>query len=243
MGEVSHLGLAVALGFGGVGYALRLSWAALARRRALKLRDKRRRERLKPWSVPEPWRGYVGRAQTAQDRMDRLCSAAGTGPLSDQLAAARFRMTEATEQVWALSKSGAEVFAQAAKVGEIGRELAQVQAGLRPGARSTGGSTREWLEGREAALAAELRELRRTQGVAAKLAGDASAIVTQMESLVTQAAELISNGSPSELADLALHLRALGSAMQDAMEAGAAPAAGGSEPPAGPPGAGPGYPV
>jgi hypothetical protein len=175
--------------------------------------------------------------------MERLCLTAGPGALCEQLAAARFRMTEATQQVWALSKSGAEVFAQADKGDEVGRELAQVQAALRPGTRFAGSQAREWLEGREAALAAELRELRRNQGVAAKLAGDASTIVTQMESLVTQAAELISSGSSSELTDLALHLRTLASAIQDARDAGAPAAGAGSEGPDDTSGAGPGHPV
>jgi hypothetical protein len=168
----------------------------------------------------------VKRALAARARIDRLLSGRETGPLLDQLSSARLQMSEALDQVWALSKTSAEVFAQAARADEVGRQLAQVQAGLRPGAGSgDGATTAQWLSEREAALAAELRELRRTQGVAARLAGGVSAIVIQMESLVTTAAELLASGSPPpELSELTIRLQTLAGAMEDARQTGAAQA-------------------
>ncbi len=68
IGEAAHLGLAVALVFGGAGYGARVAWAAVRRRRALRRRARRHLARIDPWSVPEPWRGYTARALDARKR-------------------------------------------------------------------------------------------------------------------------------------------------------------------------------
>lgn len=146
--------------------------------------------------------------------MERLGATLAPGPLSGQLRSALRKVEACAEQVWDLARSGSEVSEQAARTRDVAGQLAQVQAGMR--ATVPGAPSAEWLAGREATLAAELRELRRTEAVAANLAGGVSEMVVQLEALVTRAAELVAAGVIGpDLDEVSSRLQGLAEALRE----------------------------
>ncbi len=80
----------------------------------------------------------------------------------------------------------------------MGEELTQVQSAL----SRTSGAGRSQLESREAALASELRSLRRMETASTQLAARLAELTAQLESLVTDAAQLVASTGEAAAADL-----------------------------------------
>lgn len=109
IGVAAHLGVAVAVLLGVVGYGARLAWAFFRRRAVLRERAARRLHRIDPWSVPDPWRGYAARVLDARKRYHQLASDCPPGVLADYLAGAVPKVDGAVDEAWALARSGASV--------------------------------------------------------------------------------------------------------------------------------------
>jgi hypothetical protein len=213
IGVAAHLGIAVAIVLGAAGYGARVGWAAVHRRIALRKREDRRLSRIDPWSVPEPWRGYTARALDARKRFRQLTSDCPAGPVADYLASAGARVDIAVEEHWALARSGASLDGPPGRGAKVGEELSQVQSAL----SRTGGADRSQLESREAALASELRSLRRMETASTQLAARLAALTAQLESLVADAGQLVASTgeAAADLTSLSSELTSLSSALDE----------------------------
>ncbi|HTW07211.1 MAG TPA: hypothetical protein VME46_06865, partial [Acidimicrobiales bacterium] len=156
-----------------------------------------RQVRIDPWSVTEPWRGYVSRGLDARRRLRTLASQCPPGPVASYLAHAVSRVDVAVEEQWALARSGAALTGPGRHSGQVTEELAHLQSSL----RQAGGADRALLASREEALASELRSLRHSEAVAAQVSSQLSALCTQLESLVASGVQLVSAAATAD-ADL-----------------------------------------
>ena len=214
IGVAAHLGVAVAVVLGAAGYGARLGWAAIRRRSALRKRADRRVERIDPWSVPEPWRGYTARALDARKRYRQLARGCPPGVVADYLAGTIGKVDSAVEQEWALARSGASLSGPPGRADQLARELDQAHASL----STVGAGDREQLESREAALASELRSLRRMGTVSAQLSARLSELSAQLEEVVASSGQLVAGagGAGDDLSSLSSELESLTKALDEA---------------------------
>ena len=225
VGELAHLGIAVAVVLGAVGYGGRLGWAAL-RRRAI-LRRRARQSRIDPWSLPEPWRGYVARSIDARKRARQLASSPAPGPVADHLRTVVGALDAAVQEHWALAQAGAALAGSPGRAERVSQELARVQGLL---SRSEG-ADRSALATQEEALASELRSLRQTEAVAGEASLRLGASCSQLEAVVAAAGGLVSTaGVPADanLVSLETELASLTAALEEARRAAGGPLDGGS---------------
>jgi hypothetical protein len=214
IGVTAHLGVAVAVVLGAAGYGARLGWAALRRRVALRQRAERRVDRIDPWSVPEPWRAYTARALDARKQYHQLARDCPPGVVADYLSGAIPKVDSAVEEAWVLARSGASLSGPPGRAEQITRELDQVHA-ARPRA---GPPERAQLDSREAALASELRSLRRTGSVSAQLSARLSELSTQLEGVVASSGQLVAGAGAAgaDLSSLSSELGSLSKALDEA---------------------------
>jgi hypothetical protein len=219
-GELAHFGIAVAVVLGAVGYGGRLGWAAL-RRRAI-LRRRARQSRIDPWSLPEPWRGYVARSIDARKRARQLALSPAPGPVADHLKAMLGALDTAVQEHWALAQAGAALAGSPGRAERVSQELARVQGLL---SRSEG-ANRAALATQEQALASELRSLRQTEAVAGEASLRLGTSCSQLEAVVAAAGRLVTAaGAPaaSDLASLQTELASLTAALEEARRAAGGP--------------------
>lgn len=214
VGEVAHLGLAIAIVLGAVGYGGRLAWAAGHRQVVLRDRVRRHRARIDPWSVPEPWRGYTARALEARKRLRQLAGDCPPGLVADYLGSAVSKVDAAVDEQWALARSGAALAGPPGRLEKVAQDLAQVQAQL----RRTEGAGRSALTTREEALASELRSLRHTEAVSAEISSQLAALSAQLEGLVAAAGQLMGAAgvAGADLGGLSSELASLTGALDEA---------------------------
>ncbi len=214
------IGLAVGLSapfvvvLGAAGYGLRVGWAAIRRRSALRKRAERRLARIDPWAVGEPWRGYTARALDARKRYHQLARDCLPGTVADYLAGSITKVDGAVEEEWALARSGASMAGPAGRADELAQELDRVHLALPRAA----GADRLPLENREAALASELRSLRQSQAVSAQLSARLAELSAQLEGVVASAGQLVAVAglAGGDLSSLSSELASLSKALDEA---------------------------
>jgi len=80
--------------------------AAWATRVAVAIPRRQRRPDIDPFTVGEPWRGYVLDARRARRRYDEALGSVPPGPLRDRLGEVGSRIDDATGEVWNISRAG-----------------------------------------------------------------------------------------------------------------------------------------
>lgn len=193
LGEAAHWGLPVAIVLGAVGYGGRLAWAAVHRQMALRGRRGRRSSRVDPWSVGEPWRAYMVRALDARKSFRQLSNECPPGPVADYLSASLPKLDAAVHDQWSLARSGAALSGAPGRPQKVADELEEAQRAL----RHVSGADRRQLEVKESALASQLRSLRQMEAVGTEISARLSALVSQLESVVASAGELVATASAS----------------------------------------------
>ena len=221
VGELAHLGLAVAIVFGGAAYGARVGYAAVHRGLALRGRARRRLARIDPWSVPEPWRSYTTRALEARKRYRQLAADCPPGPVADYLANSVAKVDAATEEHWALAKSGAGLVDPPGRTEGAAKALEEVQAEL----LQARGANRARLESREGELASQLRSFRHLESVSAQISNHLSELSSQLEGVVASAGELVASAGAAgaDLSTLSSELSSLTGALDEARRIMAAP--------------------
>ena len=204
VGELAHLGLVVAIVFGGAAYGARVGYAAVHRRLALRGRARRRLARIDPWSVPEPWRSYTTRALEARKRYRQLAADCPPGPVADYLANSVAKVDSATEEHWALAKSGAGLVDPPGRTEGAAKALEEVQAEL----LQARGANRARLESREGELASQLRSFRNLESVSAQISNHLSELSSQLEGVVASAGELVASAGAAGALDEARRIMA-----------------------------------
>ena len=221
VGEVAHLGLAIALVLGAAGYGARLAWAAVHRRMVLRNRSRQRPARIDPWSVAEPWRGYTARALDARKRLRQLARDCPPGVVAEYLGNVNTKVDLVVEEQWGLARSGAALSGPPGRSEKLSQDLAQVQAQL----RHTGGADRAPLASREEALASELRSLRHTEAVSAQISSQLATLCAQLEGLVASAGQILGSAGTAgaDLVSLSNELASLLGALDEARHITPAP--------------------
>jgi hypothetical protein len=214
LGELSHLAWPFVVVLGAAGYGARVGWTALRRRLALRRRGRPHLAHIDPWSVAEPWRGYVTRALDARKSMRQLARDCPPGPVADFLGQARAQVESAVEEYWALARSGATLAGPPGRSHKVAGELEAVQAS----SAQARGADKAMLATREEALASELRSLRHLDAVANQVSERLSGLTGQLEGLVAAAGELVvSAGVPgADLSLLSSQLSSLSRALEEA---------------------------
>jgi hypothetical protein len=171
-------------------------WAAVAFLR------RPRTERIDPFTVQDPWRAMVMRAQSTGHRFDAAVRKTPAGPLHDRLAEIRGRVEAAVREAWAIAKRGHALddAVQVLDLPRIRRELeragddaiaqslrSQLAAGERLAAVSEDARTRlarlnAQLD-ESVAQAVELSVSRPDVAALQPLGSDVDQVVTELESL------------------------------------------------------------
>jgi hypothetical protein len=102
IGLIADLPVAGAATLGGAAWVACVGGAALTR----PTDRRRRRERVDPFTLSEPWRRYVQGALAAQARFERTVDNAREGPLRDRLELIGARLGDAVDEVWRIASGG-----------------------------------------------------------------------------------------------------------------------------------------
>jgi hypothetical protein len=203
VGLVAGLPVVAALALGAGFWGIRVGGAAaMVRRRRRRLAQP---EEIDPYTVPEPWRGFVREAQTAQARFDQAVARCRPGPLQDHLREVARRMSDGVAECWRVAQLGASISAAVSGVdpAATSRQLRQIQEQRRrPGLAS--GASSEAIDVTEAALATRLQAARRMEGVVQRTADRLQVLTAALDEAVASAVELaLDAGDPMAAAPIA----------------------------------------
>jgi hypothetical protein len=69
-------------------------------------RRKKKRERIDPFTLTDPWRSFVQDAQQAEGRFGRIVESVQAGPLRERLAEVDGRIRDGVDACWRIAQSG-----------------------------------------------------------------------------------------------------------------------------------------
>lgn len=98
-------GLPVAVGVG-IGAAVWTVLLAAAQRRDAAASTRRKRTRIDPFAVGEPWRQFVQGAQRSCNKLRATVDAAQDGPLRDRLVEIAGKLEQGLDETWAIAQRG-----------------------------------------------------------------------------------------------------------------------------------------
>ena len=96
-------------------------------------------ERVEPFALSEPWRGYVVDGQVSKKRFDNVVSGMSKGPTRDRLSAMDHRLDQGIDESWRIAKRGHDI-TQALKglsTESAEKDLAEIRASLPAGQQPT----------------------------------------------------------------------------------------------------------
>jgi hypothetical protein len=159
---------------------------AYGARVALGLPRRRREDRIDPFSLREPWRGFVREALRAQTRFQKAVRGTDPGPLRDRLAEVGERVAVGVRECWRVARRGAALDAAVGEMDIAGtrQQLAQVEA------ESRGGPGRTDLEAAAQALRRQVESGERLGEVAASTRDRLRRLDAQLHEAVARAVEL-----------------------------------------------------
>ena len=106
-------------------------------------RNAKRGDRIDPFVLNEPWRGYVQSAQSAKLRFDRTVEGTRDGPLRDHLSQLSSRLEDGIEESWRIASRGNDIDGAISQLNtakaeaELDQLRRQQQAGTSPDIEST----------------------------------------------------------------------------------------------------------
>ena len=101
IGLVTGLGIPGAIGLAAVAWGGRVA-AAIPR-------GDKRRNRIDPFVLSDPWRRYVQASLAAQDRFERTVEGTPEGPLRERLTAIGGRLEQGVDEVWQVASRGDDI--------------------------------------------------------------------------------------------------------------------------------------
>jgi hypothetical protein len=143
--------------------------------------------RIDPFSVQEPWRGFVLDAIRARARFTEAIRTFQAGPLRDSLGTIDQRLDDALGECWQVAQQGQLLTDARAQISDrdIALELRKVEAGDQPGEASNEvrASTRRSLE-------AQLASAQRMDDLIVRTRDELGLINARLDETTTQAIEL-----------------------------------------------------
>lgn len=205
--------VAAALAVGTVAYSGRVLFAVP--------RGPKREDRIDPFALSEPWRGYVQGAQSAKLRFDRTVTSTRSGPIRDRLSELSQRLDDGIGESWRIASRGDDIDAAIAELNTAQAELElgqlRVQARQRDGASDDTQSTITSLE-------AQIESAARMQQVSSSTRDRLRLLDARFDELVARAVEVSVGSADSDLLgndvdDLVTELEGLRLAMDDSRRA------------------------
>jgi hypothetical protein len=174
-GVLVGIGLPAALVVGGLVWGGRVAAAVM--------RGRPRLERIDPFTIQEPWRTLVHRAQMTGQRFEDAVHQTAPGPLRDRLAEVGERVQTAVRQAWAIAKRGHNLDNAVTDldIEGIRRQLANVER------RGGGGGNQEATE---RALRNQLQSAERLAAVAQDARDRLQRLNAELAEAVARAVEL-----------------------------------------------------
>ncbi len=155
------------------------------------------RERIDPFTLAEPWRGYVREALQAQARFQEAVGAAREGPLRDRLSEVEQRLDTGVRECWRIARN-AQSLSDARRAIDVARITAELT-------RIGENASESWAAGSALARTAESLEAQlESAGRLDRTVSDAESrlrlLDTKLDEAVTRAIEL--SAQTSEGGDL-----------------------------------------
>lgn len=174
----------------GAGLALRAWWRSF-RRAAVTQVD--------PWALPDPWRQVVSDAVASERRFAAAAASLAPGPLRDRVVEMQTAVHTQVLRVWDGARRGAALsggYPAGAGTAPAAALAAQLRSIQEQRATGGGGAGPAVSEGAEEALAARLREARRSEAVAAGILDGMRSALARLDAAVTSLAELAAGAAP-----------------------------------------------
>ena len=180
-------------------------------------------DRIDPFVLRDPWRGYVQGAQTAKLRFDRTVAGTRSGPIRDHLARVASRLDDAIAESWRIAVRGNDIDGAIGQLNtaQAERELATLQA-----QQMQSGSSPD-LESTIRSLEAQITSGQRMQGVSISTRNRLRLLDARFAELVARAVEVSVGSADSavlgdDVDDLVNDLEGLRQALDDTKRAEAA---------------------
>jgi hypothetical protein len=144
---------------------------------------KQRAPRIDPFTLSDPWRRYVQRAQSSKLRFDRIVQGTKPGPMRDRLTDIGRQLDKGVEDCWRIASRGDEIDGALSnlKVSRTRNELAAAQAA---------GTTSESSASTIASLQAQLAAADRMQKVSDGTRDRLRLLDARMSEILTNATEV-----------------------------------------------------
>jgi hypothetical protein len=191
---VGGLPLLAAVGVGAAAWAVRV---------AVGLPKGKRKTRVQPRGLAEPWRGFVQDAVAAQSRFDRTVLRMRPGPLQDRLRSVGSRLSDGVNECWEIACQGNELQGayEQLDVAAIEQELRQLET-----EKKQGHGDADHVAAMDRAIDAVKAQLSSAKRIG-DVAGDASdrlrVLDAQLDEAVARAVELsVSADSAGDIAPL-----------------------------------------
>ena len=211
-GSILVLPVAAAAGVGVVAYATKVMFAIPRGEKG---------ERIDPFVLSEPWRGYVQSAQTAKLRFDRTVAGTRSGPLRDRLTELSARLQDGIEESWRIASRGDDIDGALAQLdtAKAVAELAQLQSQLQAQQPHDGD-----VDSTVQSLQAQISSAQRMQQVSTSTRNRLRLLNARFDELVAKAVEVsVGSGDSGVLGDdvngLVSELESLRLAMDDTKRA------------------------
>jgi hypothetical protein len=196
--------------------AIGIGVAAYGGRVALSVPKNKRSSNIDPFSLKEPWRGYVQSAQSAKQRFDRTVASTKDGPIRERLAQLAGRLEDGIEESWRIACRGDDIDGAIAQLDtrQAQQELAELQAQVR--GRPVTAEIDETIR----SLQAQINSSQRMAGISTSTRNRLRLLDARFDELVARAVEVsIGTGDSGVLGDdvdeLVTELESLRLAMDD----------------------------
>lgn len=180
-------------------------------------------ERIDPYTLSEPWRGYVLGAQNAKNRYDRVVAGTAGGPIRDRLRELGERLDDGIVDCWQIATRGDRIDAA---LGQLRTAEAEIQlARARKQVDEQGASPT--LESTIGSLEAQVASSRRMKAVSSDTRDRLRLLDARLDELVARAVEVSVGASDTvafsgEVDELVDELEALRLALEETDRAAAA---------------------
>jgi hypothetical protein len=181
---------------------------------------KQRGEKIDPFTLHEPWRGYVKGAQSSKLRFDRTVQSTRPGPLRDRLSELSSRLDDGIQESWRIACRGDDIDRALSQLDtrEAEVELAQLKA------QAADPSTSEDLAETIESLEAQINSAARMRKVSTSTRNRLRLLDARFDELVARAVEVsVGSGDSGVLGndvdDLVNELESLRLAIDDTTKA------------------------
>lgn len=211
VGIIVGLPVAAAVAAGVAAYAVKVGLAIP--------RNAKRGDRIDPFVLNEPWRGYVQSAQSAKLRFDRTVAGTRSGPLRDHLEQLSSRLDDGIEESWRIASRGNDIDGAISQL-----NTAQAEAELDQLRRQQQSGTSPDIESTIVSLEAQISSGQRMQNVSKSTRDRLRLLDARFDELVARAVEVSVGSADSDVLgndvdDLVNELEGLRLAIDDTQRA------------------------